>query len=95
MTLIICATAAALVTAAYYVSKKPELHLGVLALIYWGASLMWFVDGITSVCEGGSFVELSDTSVMADDALLGVVVVVVGLVAWGAYCAIKNRSSQA
>ena len=95
MTLIITAIAAALAAAAYVLARRrfPGLSssLVVLALIYTGAALMWCVDGFASLIEGGSFIELADTAQMADDALLGAVVVGVGLVVWGAYVLITSH----
>ncbi|MDR2492266.1 MAG: hypothetical protein LBD25_02230 [Coriobacteriales bacterium] len=84
MTLIITAAAALVVTALRFFLPKQgaRLHLGALALMYAGASLMWCVDGIASLVEGESFVELADASAMADDALLGAYVIGLGLLAW-------------
>ena len=72
MTLIITAAAALVVTALRFIWPElgSKLHLGALALMYVGASLMWSVD------------ELSDSAAMADDALLGLCVLVLGLAAW-------------
>ena len=84
MTLIITAIAA-LITAIVYLrdpAAARSKQLGVLVLTYLGAALMWCVDGFACLAEGEPFVELADTSAMADDALLGVCVVALGLVAW-------------
>ena len=84
MTLIITAVAAIIVTIIRFAkpSLATRLHLGALALMYWGASLMWSVDGIASLVEGEAFVQLQDSAAMADDALLGASVVVLGVLAW-------------
>ena len=58
--------------------------------MYWGAALMWTVDGIANLIEGEAFVEIADTAVMLDDAMLGFFVVVSGLVAWTIYLCIKD-----
>lgn len=96
MTLVITGIAAIIATIVLY--AKPVLaqrfHIGVLALMYWGASLMWCVDGFATLAEGEGFIELSDAVAMSDDALLGVCVVVLGLVVWGIVCAVKNRKSN-
>ena len=81
MTLLI--TAAAAIIAA--LARKWTL-----ALVYCGAALMWCVDGFASVLEGGPFIELADAAQMADDALLGIVVVAVGLAVWAAYRIAKS-----
>jgi hypothetical protein len=84
MTLVLTALAAVAVAVLRF--AKPAVgvkwHLGVLALMYFGASLMWCVDGIASLVEGGSFVELADQAVVLDDSLLGLSVIALGLVVW-------------
>ena len=96
MTLLLTAAAAIIVTIVRFAA--PELaakaHLGFLALVYWGASIMWCVDGFACLLEGESFIELSDSAAMLDDALLGVCVVVLGLVVWGVICIVKRNSKK-
>ena len=91
MTLVITLCAAAVATVAWY-AKAPDnkLRLGVLALMYWGASLMWTVDGINGLIEGEGFIEITDTAAMFDDAMLGLLVVVVGLAAWAIYLVARD-----
>ena len=91
MTLVITFLAAAIATVAWY-AKAPnsEMRLGTLALIYWGATLMWCVDGINGLIEGEGFIEITDTAAMFDDAVLGLVVVAVGLAAWAIYLVAKD-----
>jgi hypothetical protein len=96
MTLLITLAAAVLVTILRF--AKPgvgaRFHLGFLALMYWGASLMWSVDGIANLLGGESFIEISDRAAMSDDALLGVCVVALGIVVWLVYSQIvKHRVS--
>ena len=78
MCLIITAFAAVITTIIWYF-KAPErkLKLGLLSLMYWGATLMWTVDGIFCVAAGEPFFDLS-----ANDAMLGAVIVLCGLIAW-------------
>lgn len=60
--------------------RRPALRasrLRVLVLTYWGAGLMWSVDVAARVRAGDAPLDLS-----WGDALLGVVVVAAGLVAW-------------
>ena len=91
MTLVITFLAAAIATAIWY-AKAPdsEMRLGTLALMYWGATLMWCVDGINGLIEGEGFIEIADTAAMLDDAVLGLVVVAVGLAAWAVYLVVKD-----
>ena len=65
MTLVITFLAAAIVTAIWY-AKAPnsDMRLGTLALMYWGAALMWCVDGINGLIEGEGFIEIADTAAM-------------------------------
>lgn len=71
MCLIITVFAAIITTAVWYISDNARTYnTGMLTLMYWGASLMWTVDGIFRVAEGETFFEVS-----TDDALLGVVII--------------------
>lgn len=91
MTLVITLLAAAIATIAWYAAgPKSTMKIGALALMYWGAGLMWVVDGIACLAKGEAFIEIADTAAMLDDAILGGVVVVAGLVAWAIYLLIKD-----
>lgn len=91
MTLIITLLAAAITTIAWYIAgTKSQMKIGVLALMYWGAGLMWTVDGIASLLEGEAFIEIVDHAAMLDDALLGFVIVTTGLIAWALYLLVKD-----
>lgn len=74
---LILTLAAALVATILWRRKRGH-RLELLCFMYWGASLMWLVDGIVSVAEGGPFFEMT-----TDAALLGALVVVAGLAVWG------------
>lgn len=91
MTLVITFLAAAITTAIWYASApNSNMRFGTLALMYWGAALMWCVDGINGLIEGEGFIEIVDTAAMIDDAILGLVVVAVGLAAWAIYLVAKD-----
>lgn len=78
MCLMITLLAAVVSTIVWYVNApENKLKLGTLSLMYWGASLMWTVDGFFCVAEGEPFLDLS-----VNDALLGFVIVICGLAAW-------------
>ena len=78
MCLVLTAFAAVVTTIIWYFkAHDDDLKLGTLALMYWGAALMWLVDGFYCVAEGEPFLDLS-----ANDALLGVVIILCGLAAW-------------
>lgn len=61
----------------YFKDEKNFYKLGTLALMYWGACLMWFVDCLFALVKGEAFLDLS-----LDDALLGVLIVLCGMIMW-------------
>ncbi|MBR2790136.1 MAG: hypothetical protein IKD70_05905 [Eggerthellaceae bacterium] len=97
MTLLITALAAIIAAAIWF--AKPHFaktyHIGALALMYAGAAIMWCVDGFACLAEGEAFIELADTAAMADDALLGLFVVILGLVIWAIVLIVKHRKAPA
>ena len=91
MTLLITAFAAIAVTVIWYLSeKRKELYLGALALMYWGASLMWLVDAIFEYAELKAEYFHPAFEDMVNDAFLGVSVVALGLVIWVVALLIKD-----
>jgi hypothetical protein len=79
MWLIMTALAAIISTIIWYI-KAPEnkYKLGLLSLIFWGATLMWLVDHVMAyLTEGGEFFEIN-----LDATLLGISVIIVGLLVW-------------
>ena len=95
MTLILCAVAALLAAAAWQLSPAArELHVGGLALAYTGASTMWCVDEVANLLEGGALFNLGDAAAMADDALLGCLIVAAGLAGWLAYLGATRLKAQ-
>ena len=88
MCLIITLVAALVTTLIWYKRKNTSTYkMSILALMYWGASIMWTVDGIFRVAEKEAFLDLT-----LDDALLGVLVVFCGLVLWGLLSLLKRPS---
>ncbi|MCK9356956.1 MAG: hypothetical protein M0R22_07435 [Dehalococcoidia bacterium] len=79
MFLVIAALAAIIATALWYVkAPNDQYKLGLLSLIFWGATLMWLVDHVMAyLAEGGEFLEVN-----LDATMLGVCVVLVGLLVW-------------
>lgn len=76
-------------------AQVPALSWGSLALAFWGASLMWCVDGIANLAAGEPFIELTDPAIMADDTLLGFVVVGAALALWTVKACISARRQTA
>ena len=83
MTLLITVFAAVIATVLWYVNlNKTDMKLGTLALMYWGASLMWFVDAIFEYAELGAEFFTPAFEDMINDSYLGLCVVALGLVIW-------------
>lgn len=95
MTLIVTLLAAIAASAAWRAELPGNAHrFGGLALMYWAAALMWCVDGVANLLEGETFIELADPAAMADDALLGAVVVACGLAVWAVVLAAWGRKTS-
>ncbi|MBP5442752.1 MAG: hypothetical protein J6Y60_05885 [Treponema sp.] len=58
-------------------------------LMFWGAALMWAVDGIACVLEGESFFDIS-----MEDTILGFIILGAGLVIF-AFMLLLNRAKKA
>lgn len=83
MTLLITIIAAIISTIIWYKSQnRSEMKIGTLCLIYWGASIMWFVDAIFEYIELKSDYFTPSLASMLNDAFLGVCVVVLGAIIW-------------
>ena len=79
MWLILISLAAVITTIIWY-AKLPEdkYKIGFLSLMFWGATLMWFIDHLMAYfTEGGNFFEIN-----LDATMLGVVVIIVALIVW-------------
>ena len=83
MTLLLCTFAAIASTLVWYlVPARRELRLGLLPLMFWGASLMWLVDAVMEYVELEADYFLPSAADMLNDAFLGVSVIAFGLVIW-------------
>jgi peptidoglycan biosynthesis protein MviN/MurJ (putative lipid II flippase) len=79
MFLILTFLAAIVSTIIWYV-KSPDnkYRLGLLSLIFWGATLMWLVDHIMAyLIEGGEFFETG-----LEATILGISVILLALLVW-------------
>jgi hypothetical protein len=91
MTLLITIIAALTTAVCWYVNdRRDEYRLGVLSLIYWGASLMWLMDFVFEYAELKTEYFSQSFSDILNDSLLGVTVVVIGLAAWLTVLLIKD-----
>ncbi|MGN0151956.1 MAG: hypothetical protein ACI39Q_05735 [Wujia sp.] len=91
MTLLITIFAAVTATALWY-KKAPgdDIKLGTLALMYWGASLMWVVDAVYEYIELRDAFFRPEPVDMLNDAFLGFSVVAMGMVIWIVLLLIKD-----
>lgn len=91
MTLLITVLAAVVSTVVWYV-KLPDnsMKLNALCYMYWGASLMWFIDAVYEYDELGAKYFTPALSDMINDAFLGLCVVALGLVIWLVIVLIKD-----
>lgn len=91
MTLLITVFAACISTFIWYKNLgKNEINVAPLCFMYWGASIMWFVDAIFEYSELGAKYFTPDPMDMLNDAYLGLSVVALGLVIWVVILLVKD-----
>ena len=79
MWLLILGYAAVITTAMWYIGKAEgeDLYLNYLAVILWGATIMFFIDSLFSYLKGEGFIEIS-----AEAITLGFSLLLVALIVW-------------
>ena len=82
MTLLVSVFAAIITTIIWYRSEDDNMRLGFLVLMYWGASIMWFVDAIYEYIELKENYFRPEAYEMLNDLYLGLSVVALGLIIW-------------
>ena len=82
MTLLITLFAAVIATVKWYTRKDDSMKLGILLFMFWGASIMWFVDAIFEYVELRSAYFEPSVQDMLNDTFLGLAVVALALVVW-------------
>ena len=91
MTLLVTLLAALFCTAVWYKSAAwREMKIGVLTLVYWGASLMWLVDAVFAYIEDGAAIFSPSTGEMVNDLFLGVCALALGMLIWLAVLLIRD-----
>lgn len=91
MTLLVTAFAAVISTVLWYKNApKSDMMLGVLCLMYWGASLMWLVDAVFEYAERKAEYFTPAPAEMLNDLFLGLSVVALGLIVWLVILLIKD-----
>ncbi len=83
MTLLTTVAAAIVSTIVWYKkAPKDEMKVGILCLMFWGASLMWLVDAILEYAELGAEFFAPAPADMLNDLYLGICVIALGLIIW-------------
>lgn len=91
MTLLITVFAAIVATVFWYRGGvKDEMKISTLCYLYWGASLMWFIDAVFEYAELKAEYFTPAAADMLNDAFLGFSVVALGLVIWLAILLVKD-----
>lgn len=90
MTLLITVFAAVISTLIWYKNSDTKLCLDVPCWLFWGASLMWFVDAVVEFIELRAEYFTPALEDMINDTFLGLSVVALGLVIWVAVLIIKD-----
>lgn len=93
MTLLITVFAAVAATVIWYITTS-NMKLGFLALMYWGAALMWLVDAVAEYIEIGAEYFNPAPADMLNDAYLGFSVVALGLVIWLVAVLVKDPKGK-
>lgn len=95
MTLLLSLFAAIACTVVWYRSlPADEMKVGVLCLIYWGASLMWLVDAAFGYLKFRAAYFTRAPMDMLDDAFLGFCAVALGLVIWLAVLFVRDPQGK-
>ena len=91
MTLLTTVFAAIICTVLWY-KKAPQddMKLGLLCFMYWGASIMWFVDAIFEYAELKAAYFTPALNDMVNDLYLGLSIVALGLIVWLVVLLIKD-----
>ena len=91
MTLLLTCIAAIIATVVWYSSEKArELKISALLYMFWGASIMWFVDAIYEYAELRAEYFAPAMEDMLNDMFLGLSVIVFALIIWVAIILIKD-----
>lgn len=91
MTLLTTVFAAIISTVIWY-KNAPEshMHTGILCWMYWGASLMWFIDAVFEYTEIHEEYFTPTPADMLNDLYLGLSVVALGLIIWLVILLVKD-----
>ena len=83
MTLLISVFAAIIATVVWYaVKERKKYKLAMPCFMFWGASIMWFVDAIFELADLKEAYFMPALEDMINDTFLGLSVVALGLIVW-------------
>lgn len=89
MCLILTFAAALLSSVLWYKKDRANTYkLGTLALVFYGASLMWLVDCVFAFFAGEGFFDFS-----LKDTKLGLIIIACGVILWGILLALSYSKS--
>lgn len=90
--LLLTTTFAAIICTIIWYKNAPQskMKVGTLCWIYWGATLMWFVDAIFEYLELGANFFTPLPLDMLNDFYLGLSVVALGLIIWLVILLVKD-----
>ena len=91
MTLLLTVFAAIITTVKWYNRENDNMKLHVLMYMFWGASLMWFVDAIAEYIELGAEYFNPALEDMINDSFLGLSVIAFALIIWVVYLLVKDQ----
>ncbi len=91
MTLLTTVFAAIICTVIWYRNApKSQMNVGILCWMYWGASLMWFIDALFEYAQIREAYFTPAPADMLNDLYLGLSVVAFGLIIWLVILLIKD-----
>lgn len=91
MTLLTTVFAAIICTIIWYTrDSQNTMKTGTLSLMFWGASLMWFVDAIYEYAELKAAYFMQAPMDMLNDLFLGLSVIALALIIWTVLVIVKD-----
>ncbi len=91
MTLLTTVFAAIISTVIWYKNApQSQMKVGILCWMYWGASLMWFIDAVFEYAEIHEEYFTPTPADMLNDLYLGLSVVALGMIIWLVILLVKD-----
>lgn len=82
MTLLITIFAAVIATIYWYNDNHKDMKLEILCFMFWGASIMWFVDAVFEYVRLKEDYFTPTIKEMCNDTYLGLSVIALALIIW-------------